>query len=266
MRHYAVGPLKMILFGRLRQVFIFMPFDAILFDKDGTLVDFDQTWGPAACEVMKTLAAGHEGAFRRLAEVSRFSPRDKQFAPDSPFLTGALDVYAPLWARALGRRDLPRLRKEISSLLRIAALSSLTPIGDPAALTRRLGGDGYRLGIVSNDCEASIRLQAGMLEILDDLDFIAGCDSGFGAKPDPGMIVAFAGAFGVAPARIAVVGDTMADVLAAHAAGAVAIGVLTGPAHREDICHHADYIIDTVQDLPDLLATFTGGRRASARR
>ncbi|MDB5642278.1 MAG: putative phosphatase [Hyphomicrobiales bacterium] len=241
-----------------------MPFDAILFDKDGTLVDFDQTWGPAAYDVMKTLAAGHEGAFRSLAEVTRFNPRDKHFSPDSPFLTGDPDIYVPLWARALGRRDLPRLHEEIASLFRIAALSSLTPIGDPAALTRCLGADGYRLGIVSNDSEGSIRLQAGMLNILDDLDFIAGHDSGFGAKPDPGMIVAFAGAFCLSPHRIAVVGDTVADVRAAHAAGAVAIGVLTGPRHREDI-DGADYVIDSIDDLPDLLASLTGGRRASAR-
>jgi phosphoglycolate phosphatase len=170
-----------------------------------------------------------------------------------------------MWARALGRRDLPRLRKEISSLLRIAALASLTPIGDPAALTRRLGLDGYRLGIVSNDSEESIRLQAEWLGILDDLDFIAGRDSGFGAKPDPGMIVAFSAAFGVSPTRIAVVGDTLADMLSAHAAGAAAIGVLSGPAHGEDLCQHADYIIDTVEDLPDLLASLNIARRASAR-
>ena len=242
-----------------------MPFDAILFDKDGTLVDFDRTWGPAACDVMKTLAAGHEGAFLRLAEISRFNPRDTLFAPDSPFLTGDLDVYAPLWAQALGRRDLPRLRDEIASLFRIAALSSLTPIGDPAALTGWLGGEGYRLGIVSNDYEASIRLQAGKLQILDDLDFIAGRDSGFGAKPDPDMIVAFADTFGVAPRRIAVVGDTLADVRAAHAAGAVAIGVLTGPAHREDM-PGADYMIESIADLPALLASLTGGTRWPSAR
>ena len=184
---------------------------------------------------MKTLAAGDEGAFRRLAEVSRFSPRNNLFAPPvSPLLTGDLDVYAPLWAQALGRRDLPRFHDEIASLFRSSALSSLTPIGAPAALTRRLGSEGDRLGIVSNDFESSICLQAGMLQILDDLDFIAGRDSGFGTTPDPGMIVAFAGAFGISPGLIAVAGDTLADLRAAHAAGAVPIGVLTGPALRED--------------------------------
>lgn len=241
-----------------------MPFDAILFDKDGTLVDFDRTWGPAAYEVMQTLAAGRDAAFRRLAEVSRFDLRDRTFAPDSPFLTGALHVYGPLWAKALGRRDLPRLNEEIAGLFRVAALSSLTPIGDPAALTRRLGGEGYRLGIVSNDSEASIRLQAGRLGILEDLDFLAGCDSGFGAKPDPGMIIAFAGAFAVTPSRIAVVGDTLVDMRAARAAGAAAIGVLTGPSHREDLAAHADYMIDTVEDLPNLLAALKERRRTSA--
>jgi phosphoglycolate phosphatase len=241
-----------------------MRFDAILFDMDGTLVDFDQTWGPAAYEVMKTLAAGHEGAFRRLAEVSRFNPRDKQFAPDSPFLTGALDVCGPLWAKALGRRDTRRLDEEMASLFRIAALSSLTPIGDPSALTRMLGGAGHRLGIVSNDSEVSIRLQAGLLNILEDMDFIAGHDSGFGAKPDPGMIVAFTGGFGLAPARVAVVGDSIADMRAARAAGAVAIGVLTGPAHRENIGDIADHVIDSIEDLPHLLADLAEDRRLSA--
>src|SRR4051812_17027696 len=43
-----------------------MPFKAILFDKDGTLIDFDGTWGPAAYEVMRALAQGdaHSEAFR----------------------------------------------------------------------------------------------------------------------------------------------------------------------------------------------------------
>ncbi len=230
-----------------------MPFDAILFDKDGTLVDFDQTWGPAAHEVMMTLAAGNEAAFRRLAEVSGFNPRDKQFEPDSPFLTGALEIYGPLWAKALGRRDLMRLQEEIAGLFRITSLSSLTPIGQPSVLLQGLAVAGLRLGIVSNDSEASVRLQAGMLELTEYLDFLAGHDSGFGAKPGPGMIVAFAGRFGIAPGRIALVGDTMHDVMAARAAGAVSIGVLTGPAHHEDLAQHADYILDCAGDLPAFL-------------
>ena len=241
-----------------------MPFDAILFDKDGTLVDFDRTWGPAAYEVMMTLAAGDDTVFRRLAEVSGFNIRDRKFATGSPFLTGALDVYGPLWAKALGRRDHARLRDEILGLFRITALNSLTPIGNPAALLRGLAGKGYKLGIVSNDFEASIRLQSGSLQIDEWLDFYAGRDSGFGAKPEPGMITAFAALSGIAPERIAVVGDTMHDVKAAQAAGAFAIGVLTGPDRDEDLAKHADCVIESAEDLPALLLQLREKRLASA--
>ena len=45
---------------------------AILFDKDGTLVDFQQTWGPAVYDVMQSLAAGHHAIYERLAAAIGF--------------------------------------------------------------------------------------------------------------------------------------------------------------------------------------------------
>lgn len=230
-----------------------MPFDAILFDKDGTLVDFDRTWGVAAFEVMRSLASGDEAAFQRLVRVSGFNARDKSFFPHSPCLSGSLLDYGPLWAQALGRADHQRLYEEIGHLFRITALETLTPIGDPIALFAELGRMGLKLGIVSNDSEKSIRLQTSLLGIAEDLDYLAGQDSGYGAKPAPGMITAFAASFRIAPKRIAVVGDTLADMRAAHAAGAVAIGVLTGPASSEDLALEADLILDSVHDLPAYL-------------
>ena len=49
-----------------------MTLKGILFDKDGTLIDFDRTWGPAAFEVMREMAGGDEAVFARLAEVNEF--------------------------------------------------------------------------------------------------------------------------------------------------------------------------------------------------
>jgi phosphoglycolate phosphatase len=227
-----------------------MPFDAILFDKDGTLVDFDRTWGAAAHEVMQTLTAGDTGAFQRLADVSGFNVREKSFRPHSPCLSGSLTDYGPLWAEVLGRHDLHQLYEEISGLFRATAIKTLTPIGDPPKLFAELGGMGLKLGIVSNDSEKSVRLQAGLLGIAEDLDYLAGQDSGYGAKPAPGMITAFAASFNIAPHRIAVVGDTLADIRAARAAGAVSIGVLTGPALAQDLAVEADHILDCAHDVP----------------
>ena len=230
-----------------------MPFDAILFDKDGTLVDFDRTWGPAAHDVMSTLAAGDRGAFARLVDVSRFDLEAMTFGVDSPLLAGSSAIYGPLWADALGRLDLPVLCREMDDLFRAAALASLAPLGDPHRLACGLRARGLKLGIASNDAEASVRAQAGRLGIAELMDFVAGYDSGFGGKPLPGMVTAFARHCGVAPGRIAMVGDTMHDVDAARAAGAVSIGVLSGPGHHDELRAHADHVIDHVELLPALL-------------
>lgn len=229
----------------------------ILFDKDGTLIDFDRTWGPAAHAVMATLAGGDRARFEALMRVSHYVEDERRFLATSPLLAGASSVYGPLWAQVLDRPAGPDLYAEMDGLFREAALRSLHPIGAPADLAAQLVGAGYALGIATNDAEASARAQAEVLGLTQHLGFIAGYDSGHGAKPEPGMVLAFAAHLGVAPSRVALVGDTLADTSAARAAGAVAIAVLSGPAGegaREAMAAHADHVIGSIHDLPALLA------------
>ena len=51
-------------------------------------------------------------------------------------------------------------------------------------------------------------------------DFIAGCDSGFGAKPEAGMVTAFCNAMNVQATNTVMVGDSAHDCSAGNAAGA----------------------------------------------
>ena len=44
-----------------------MPIRAILFDKDGTLVDIQLTLGPATCDVLSKLSSGDHAMLARLA-------------------------------------------------------------------------------------------------------------------------------------------------------------------------------------------------------
>ncbi|MEM6905745.1 MAG: HAD hydrolase-like protein, partial [Pseudomonadota bacterium] len=57
-----------------------------------------------------------------------------------------------------------------------------------------------------------------------------------------------------APGEIAMVGDSVGDLAMVPAAGgALAVGVLTGPARAEDLAGHADHILASIADLPGLL-------------
>ena len=238
-----------------------MALRAILFDKDGTLIDFDATWGPAAYEVMRSLAGCDEDAFAELVRVSEYVLAERRFLPTSPLVAGSSAHYGPLWAQALGRPASTDLSREMDELFAEWGLRSLAPIGAPADLAHTLVQRGFRLGIATNDAEASARVQAEALGLTPHLDFIAGYDSGFGGKPHPGMVLAFAAACGCRPEEVAVVGDALHDLAAARSAGASSIAVLTGPlrvAARPDLEPHADHVIDSIHELPALLDRLAG--------
>ncbi len=89
------------------------------------------------------------------------------------------------------------------------------------------------------------------------IEFIAGYDSGHGGKPEPGMVLAFARHLGVEARRIAMVGDSIHDLHAARAAGAMAVAVLSGHATRDDLAPHADHIVEDIGALPAFFANLT---------
>jgi phosphoglycolate phosphatase len=168
------------------------PICAILFDKDGTLVDFQRTWVPAIDAVMRHVAGGNRAAYEQLAAASRFVETEQRFLPDSPLIAEPTSVYGRLWATALGRPASAGFIAEIDRLVCKATTLHLAAIGDPKALLMDLAARGYRLGMFTNDAEITARAHAHKLGIDQVLAFIAGYDSGFGAKPEPGPILAFA--------------------------------------------------------------------------
>ncbi|WP_019904860.1 HAD family hydrolase [Methylobacterium sp. 77] len=237
----------------------------ILFDKDGTLVDFDRTWGPAAYAVMDILAGSDRARLEDLMAVSHYVEEERRFLPSSPLIAGSSAAYGPLWAKVLGRPAGPALYREMDSLFRQEGLRHLRPIGDPAAMARALVDAGYALGIATNDSEASARAQGEALGLTPHLTYVAGYDSGHGAKPEPGMVSAFAAHLGIAPDRLAMVGDSPYDLVAGSAAGAITIAVMSGPmgeAAREAMAPLADHVIASIGDLPALLDDIADGAQA----
>jgi phosphoglycolate phosphatase len=231
-----------------------MSIAAVLFDKDGTLIDFDGTWGPAVHAIIHVLAKGEASAMRAQADALHFSLEERRFRATSPIIAGSSASYGRLWGEAIGRADHAALRQEIDSLSASESIKSLTPIGRPSEVFEALIAQGMRLGVATNDSEASARRHIEALGLSAKVEFIAGYDSGHGGKPEPGMVLAFAQRLGVKPREVAVVGDSIHDLHAARAAGALAIGVLSGPGRREDLEPHADHIIADIGALPALFA------------
>ena len=66
-------------------------------------------------------------------------------------------------------------------------------------LLDRLLAAGLTLGLATNDFGGPARSHLERAGILDRFAFVAGYDSGHGAKPEPGMLAAFCAATGIPP-------------------------------------------------------------------
>ncbi|MEY8839934.1 HAD family hydrolase, partial [Cribrihabitans sp. XS_ASV171] len=119
---------------------------------------------------------------------------------------------------------------------------------------RDLRARGLRLGVATNDAEAPALEHLGRAGVQGHFDFIAGFDSGHGAKPLPGQLLAFADHVGIAPERVAMVGDSLHDLVAGRAAGMATVGVLTGIADEAELAPQADAVLPDIGHLPRWLA------------
>lgn len=219
----------------------------LLFDKDGTLFGFQESWAPPFARLLAGFAeAGADP--RALAGAAGFDLDRGQFAPHSPVIAGTLDEVSALLdphLPGMGRRALE------ARLDAWAAEAELAPVTDLAALAARLTGAGLTLGVATNDTEAAARIHCA--PIAAHLSYLAGYDSGHGAKPGPGMVQGFLAATGLAPAEVAMFGDSLHDLQAARAAEVRAVAVLTGVAGRDALAPHADHVLASIAEIPGWL-------------
>ena len=224
----------------------------LIFDKDGTLFDFAATWESWAKAFLIRLCDGDRGRAARMGAVIGFDFDAGRFARDSLVVAGTpLEIGAalqPYFPDLSPEKLVALINEEAAQAPQVAAVP-LRP------LLTDLVNKGLRLGVATNDAEAPARAHLEQAGVTGFFDFIAGCDSGHGGKPAPGQLLAFAAATGLAPAEIAMIGDSTHDLHAARAAGTVAIGVLTGPAEAATLRPLADVVLADIGALPGWLAT-----------
>ncbi len=219
--------------------------DAVVFDKDGTLFDFRQSWGGWVARLVRSLGRD-EGGARTLADRVGYDLATLAFRPDSPVIAGTADDIADALLPAL-----PGMTRE-ALIGRMNALAETTPMAEAVPLVSALSAlraRGLRLGVATNDSEGPARAHLAAHGVDGLFDFVAGYDSGYGPKPGPGMLLAFAGRFSLAPARVAMVGDSRHDLMAGRAAGMRTVAVLTGVAGAEELAPLADVVLRDIGEL-----------------
>lgn len=223
----------------------------IVFDKDGTLFDFNATWGAWTRAMITSEVGVDPERIEELANALGFDFEGGVFWPESIVIAETVETIAEAMLEHLPdvtKKDLINRMRDAAKKVPQVEAAPLWP------LLHEIKEMGILLGVATNDAEDPARAHLGSADVLDLFDFVAGYDSGFGAKPGPGQLLGFCTTTGLDPEDCIMVGDSTHDLNAGNAAGMRTIGVLTGPAQAYELQPYADVVLNSIADLPDWLA------------
>jgi phosphoglycolate phosphatase-like HAD superfamily hydrolase len=229
--------------------------DLVVFDKDGTLIEFAAMWAGWSRE----LGAGLRRTTGLAIEPTLFDMLGFDPLGDRVLHGGGL-ASSPMSQLRERTRDL-LVTAGLTVRAAEAALHETWQAPDPVGLARpladlpalfgRLRAGGRRIAIATSDDREPTERTLAALGVADSIEAIVCADDGIEVKPSPDMILHLCRVVGVAPGRTAVVGDSLADLAMARGAGAgLVVGVLSGVGEAALLAPSADLVLASVADLP----------------
>ena len=222
----------------------------LLFDKDGTLFDFEKTWNSWTSKILTEVSKQSNVSISALADAIDFDLKTGKLLPQSIVIAGTHRQVTAALHTKLSNWDFEHLESYLLDYVIETRQYEVVPL---QKYFRKLKSEGLLLGVMTNDAERGAQAHLAAAGIFDLLDFVAGSDTGFGCKPAPEPLLAFAKITGLKPDEIAMVGDSLHDLQAAQAAGMMRIAVLTGVATEDELKKHADLVLPSIANLLDLI-------------
>ena len=228
--------------------------DLVVFDKDGTIIEFGSMWSGWAVALADALRVATERPIAGpLYSMLGVDPETGVVTPGGGLaatpMTRLRDrTREVLLDCGLGEADAERALEAAWHAPDPVALAR--PLTDLGALFDRLRAGGCLIAVATTDDRDPTERTLAALDIAGRIDATVCADDGIAVKPAPDMVLHLCATLGVAPARTAVVGDTAADLQMARAAGAgLTVGVLTGVGGRAVLEPLADALIASVEEL-----------------
>jgi phosphoglycolate phosphatase len=227
----------------------------ILFDKDGTLIDFQATWFAIGDLLALQAACGDRARADDLLAAAGYDFASHAFKADSVFAAGTNADIVALWYPGVEAKERQKMTAGFDAFTaKQGAAQSVALPGSREAIAR-LHRAGFRLGVATNDSTSGAEKTLLAMGVAQMFDAAYGYDAVANPKPAPDAIYAFSDLTGLKPSEIAMVGDNRHDLEMARAGGAgLAIGVLSGTGTRETLAPMADVLLQSIADLPEFLA------------
>jgi phosphoglycolate phosphatase-like HAD superfamily hydrolase len=231
-----------------------LPPQLIIFDKDGTLIDFHAMWGHWAIGLAERLerASGRPLA-SQLYERFAFDPATGRIAPEGHLAITPVAGLHALVIQLLQDNGLSAAEAEqvlAQAWYQPDPVALARPLADLSTLFNALRAYGLKIAIATSDDRSLTETTLENLGLAPLVDRLACADDGLPIKPEPDMILSICRDLAIPPAKTIMVGDNLVDLeMGRRAAAGLVIGVLSGLAAAQTLAPHADLLLPTVAHL-----------------
>lgn len=225
---------------------------AIIFDKDGTIIDLGNTWDEPTIHAMNVmmeltdLSSEERTAFKRKMGVQA-----TEIVPNSVVAAGSIYEQSVLLSEVV---PLPvseiELRLEQLYYEAISASEIALDVVEHVETVLNELKEKYFLGLVTNDNRRITEATLTKTGLLKYFDYVASAND-FKPKPDPSALYDLKQKHGIHLDEMVYVGDSSVDMEYGKLTRA-AIGLALDPSHHEHLAE-ADYIIETFKEIPALI-------------
>ena len=234
----------------------------VIFDKDGTLIDFAATWVPLIRKrvvfLLKALGRDdHElGAF--LLKSWGIDPTSGKIDPRGPCPVSPRSDEIVIGTMALYQKGYPwdEAKQWVAQAFDEADADDdwrekVVPIKGIQTFLSRLRERGFRAALATNDERKDTEAILNHLGMQGLFDILLCAGEVNLPKPDPETIFAICRQLRINPKETVMVGDSVADMMAGKRAGvALTVGILEGGVTpRDELEKVADLVVDSIQDL-----------------
>ncbi len=235
--------------------------DLVVFDKDGTLIDFHALWSPRAERAIETICSllGSDKILaKNLAAALGYNPQIARVTSQGPLASGTRSEMEIVVATILYQHQIPWDKaKDLACrhfgpvMTTPPTIAEFKPRGKVQKCISRLKDSGIRIAIATSDDREPTEATLRELNLTQAVDLILCADEpSTPSKPDSSALHYISQQLGVSIDRTVMVGDTVSDLNMARKAGvALTVGIIGGADETAELEPYADVLLSSVDGL-----------------
>jgi len=235
--------------------------DLVVFDKDGTLIDFHTLWGPRVKRAIDAICASlgwDQSLTNMLTTALGYDPQTAQVVSQGPLATAPISELEIVVATILFQHQMSwEHAKYLASehfgpvMSALPQPTEIKPLGDVHTAITRLKSCGVQVAIATSDDRAPTEAALRELNLTQTVDLILCADDpGTPSKPNPQVLHHISQQLVVGIDRTVMVGDTVSDLAMARQAGvALTVGITGGADKTAELESYADVLLSSVDGL-----------------